>query len=125
MKWKLEIHPDFEQDLQKYDEAVQDNIFAKAIFIREFGPQLGRPHVDTLKASKHANMKELRLDVNEGVWRVAFAFDTERKAVLLVAGDKAGKNQSKFYKKLIKIADDRFDKHLETLKKDKKNGKIN
>jgi hypothetical protein len=119
MKWKLEIHPEFEKDLQGYDEAVQDNIFAKALFIQEFGPQLGRPHVDTLKASMHANMKELRLDVDDGVWRVAFAFDPERKAVLLVAGDKAGKSQTNFYKKLIKIADKRFNEHLDEMKKDK------
>ncbi len=73
---------------------------------------LGRPHVDTLNASKHANMKELRFDADNGVWRVAFAFDPQREAILLVAGDKSGVSQRKFYKKLIKTADARFDKHL-------------
>jgi hypothetical protein len=62
-------------------------------------------------------MKELRLDSDDGVWRIAFAFDTERKAILLVAGDKSGKNQRKFYKELIKDADNRFEAHLKDLKK--------
>lgn len=72
--------------------------------------------MDTLKGSKHANMKELRFDYEGGVWRVAFAFDTERAAILLVSGDKGGADQRRFYKKLIASADARFDEHLATLK---------
>lgn len=61
-------------------------------------------------------MKELRFDAGDGIWRVAFAFDPERKAILLVAGDKAGIAQKRFYKALIAKADTRFAEHLETLK---------
>ena len=61
-------------------------------------------------------MKELRCPVGNGVWRVAFAFDPLRKAILLVAGDKAGVNQRRFYKTLIAAADARFDRHLAELK---------
>jgi hypothetical protein len=65
-------------------------------------------------------MKELRFYADNGAWRVAFAFDTERKAILLVAGDKSGGSEKRFYKKLIQKADSRFKKHLATLKaKDK------
>jgi hypothetical protein len=74
---------------------------------------LGRPHVDTLKGSKHANMKELRFEADGGVWRVAFAFDPKRRAVILVAGDKVGVAQARFYKALIAKADRRFAEHLE------------
>lgn len=66
--------------------------------------------------SKHANMKELRFDCAGGVWRVAFAFDTERAAILLVGGNKGGADQRRFYKKLIASADVRFDGHLAALK---------
>ena len=62
-------------------------------------------------------MKELRFDADRGVWRLAFAFDAERKAVLLVAGDKSGVNERRFYKQLIKRADARFDQHLEELRR--------
>ena len=84
------------------------------------GPQLGRPHVDTLKGSRHSNMKELRLSAADGVWRGAFAFDTKREAILLVAGDKSGGGQERFYRELIRKADNRFDAHLARLKKERK-----
>ena len=83
--------------------------------LQAFGPQLGRPSVDTLKGSKHANMKELRFDWERGVWRVAFAFDPKRQAVLLAAGDKSGADQKRFYKRLIATADRRFDDYLTAL----------
>src|SRR5581483_8072391 len=73
--------------------------------------------VDTLTASRHANMKELRISAADGEWRVAFAFDTKRKAILRVAGDKSGGSEKRFYKQLITKADDRFDAHLVRLKK--------
>lgn len=98
------------------DGMLQDELLAHARLLQEFGPHLGRPTVDTLKDSKHANMKELRFDCEGGVWRVAFAFDTERAAILLVGGDKGGTDQRRFYKKLIASADARFDEHLAALK---------
>ncbi len=96
---------------------AQTALLAKARLLEAFGPQLGRPHVDTLKASKHANMKELRFDAANGVWRAAFAFDTIRQAVVLVAGDKSGESQARFYRTLIATADKRFDAHLAQQKK--------
>jgi hypothetical protein len=96
---------------------VQDELLAHARLLEEFGPRLGRPRADTLNGSKHANMKELRFDADDGVWRVAFAFDSRRKAILLVAGDKSGVSKDRFYKVLIRKADARFDAHLEHLKK--------
>lgn len=88
---------------------------AHAKFLEEFGPQLGRPTVDTLKGSNYTNMKELRFSSKNGVWRVAFAYDPKRQAILLVAGNKIGVNEKRFYKDLIKIADERFSEHLNNL----------
>ena len=68
--------------------------------------------MDTLKGSRHANMKELRFDAADGVWRVAFAFDPRRRAILLVAGDKSGVSEKRFYKQLIARADARYEAHL-------------
>jgi hypothetical protein len=96
---------------------VQTEILALARLLRRFGPQLGRPRVDTLKGSRHANMKELRFSANDGEWRLAFAFDPKRKAVLLVAGDKSGGSGTRFYRELIRKADDRFDAHLARLRR--------
>jgi len=96
---------------------VRTEILARARLLQQFGPQLGRPRVDTLNDSRHANMKEMRFRAADGEWRVAFAFDTKRKAILLVAGDKSGGSEKRFYKQLITKADDRFDVHLARLKK--------
>jgi hypothetical protein len=74
----------------------RDELLARSKVIAQFGPNLGRPNVDTLKGSKHTNMKELRFNCDDGVWRVAFAFDPVRHAILLVGGDKAGADQKRF-----------------------------
>ncbi len=57
-------------------------------------------------------MKELRFSVNNGVWRVTFAFDLHRQAILLMAGNKSGVSEKRFYKQLIKKSDQRFDDHM-------------
>jgi hypothetical protein len=68
--------------------------------------------VDTLKGSRFANMKENRFAAADGVWRVAFAFDPAREAILLVAGDKSGTSKRLFYSRLIGLADIRYADHL-------------
>ena len=120
MKWKVEFHDLFEPEFDELSEEVQDEILVLGKLLEKFGPHLERPRVGTLKDSKHANLKELRFDAGDGVWRVAFAFDPRRKAILLVAGDKSGKSERAFYKRLIKKADKRFDDHLEELKSQSK-----
>ena len=57
-------------------------------------------------------MKELRFSAADGEWRVAFAFDRRRKAILLVAGDKSGGSEKRFYRELIRKVDERFDAHV-------------
>ena len=104
-----------EIERQSGSSAVREEIAALALLLRRFGPSLRRPHCDTLKGSKHANMKELRFTLPDGEWRVAFAFDPRRAAILLVAGNKAGTNERRFYRQLIRTADRRFDRHLQTL----------
>lgn len=116
MKWTVAFHAAFEPEFDRLDEDVQDELLAQAGLLEEFGPRLGRPRVDTLKGSAHANMKELRFDAADGVWRVAFAFDPGKQAILLIAGDKSGANEKRFYKRLIEKADERFEDHVKALK---------
>ena len=116
----MEIGDEFEPEFDEFPEDVQDEILAHARLLEEFGPQLGRPRADTLKRSRHANMKELRVHAADGVWRVAFAFDTRRHAILLVAGDKSGGSEKRFYDELIRKADKRFDAHLGRVKQERK-----
>jgi hypothetical protein len=78
MSWKAYFHPKFRAEFDGLSGPVQDELLAMLVPLREYGPSLGRPEVDTLKDSKYANMKELRFKAGGGVWRVAFAFDPER-----------------------------------------------
>ena len=116
MIWEVSLDPAFDPEFDALPTAVQDELLAQAKLLEAFGPTLGRPRVDTLNGSRHANMKELRFQADNGVWRVAFAFDPQRKAILLVAGDKSGVGEKRFYRQLIEKADERFDTHLDRLK---------
>jgi hypothetical protein len=118
--WEVVFHDDFTPEYKGLSESVQNVLVALTTILREKGPLLGRPQVDTVKGSGHANMKELRFDADGGVWRVAFAFDPERKAILLVAGDKGGAAQRRFYRDLILVADRRLDQHLNALRSKKR-----
>ncbi len=120
MKWHVETTNNFDEWFTVLDGDSQAEVIAKVELLKLFGPRLGRPHADTLKESKHANMKELRADTSSAVMRIAFAFDPERTAVLLVAGNKAGVGQRRFYKQLIAQADELFDAHLTQLKLQKR-----
>ena len=114
MAWHIRFHPEFMPEYQALSEPVQDELAIKLRLLEEFGPRLGRPTVDTLNGSRYANMKELRFQADNGVWRVAFAFDPARRAIVLVAGNKAGVNEQRFYKNLITRADVRFTAILQT-----------
>lgn len=120
MPWNVEFDDAFDDEFEAFSQDVQNALLATSKLLIEFGPQLGRPHADTLKGSKHSNMKELRFEGSDGEWRAAFAFDPERKAIILVAGDKSGGSEKRFYKQLISKADQRFSAHVERLKADKK-----
>jgi hypothetical protein len=112
VRWAVEMADEFKAEFDGLARDVRREILALARVLQEFGPQLGRPRVDTLQGSRHANMKELRFSAADGEWRVAFAFDPKRKAILLVAGDKSGGSEKRFYRGLMRKADERFDAHL-------------
>jgi hypothetical protein len=112
--WTILFDEEFRTEFRVFDAAVRRQIAAYAKLLEHDGPELGRPWADTLKGSKHPNMKELRPTVDKVEWRVAYAFDPQRKAVVLVAAAKHG--GSKFYRKLIGTADARFDAHLRRLR---------
>jgi hypothetical protein len=119
MAWNVDFHDDFVVEYHTLPKEVEDELLACVTVLEQFGPLLGRPRVDTLSGSRHANMKELRFDAADGVWRFAFAFDPNRQAIILCGGDKSGGSGKRFYVQLIARADARFDAHLASLKKQK------
>lgn len=115
MAWQVAFADAFHAEYVALPQMVQDELLLGVRLLEVYGPKLGRPHVDTLNGSEFANMKELRFRADDGVWRVAFAFDPKRNAILLVAGDKSGTSQTRFYKRLIAAADARYKAHLKRL----------
>ena len=117
MIWSVVLSAEFALEFDEFSAELQDEMMAHIILLQQFGPDLGRPFVDHLKGSRYANMKELRFQWRTGVWRLAFAFDPDRRAILLAAADKTGIDQRRFYKRLIGLADRRFAVHIEAMRK--------
>ena len=103
--WAIQSTEEYLAWFGALDLASQEALTAKVLLLKAFGPQLGRPHADTLKGSSIANLKELRAKTAAQVLRVAFLFDEEREALLLIGGDKKGKNEGSFYRSLIAEAE--------------------
>lgn len=112
MAWKVVLTPEAEawreglsvRDRKRIDKSIQG--------LEEHGPALGRPRVDSVKGSRHHNMKELRS--LGGHLRALFAFDERRTAVVLLGGDKSN-NWDRWYKENIRRADHLFDRHRRQL----------
>ena len=105
MVWEVETTEEYDVWFLDQDDDGQASIRMKVELLGEYGPLLPRPYVDTLKGSKISNLKELRTQTENHVFRIAFLFDKKRKAVLLIGGDKKGKNKERFYRNLIKEAE--------------------
>ena len=114
--WDIEFTDEFGRWWDTLPLAAQETIAHDVEVLGHVGPALGRPLVDNVRLSRHANMKELRTQHRRSAYRILFAFDRRRTAILLVGGDKAG-NQ-RFYAQTVREADRLYDEHLETLRKE-------
>ena len=112
--WEIVTSASFDAWLLEQTEDDKAVIRFKIYLLSMYGPNLGRPHADTLKGSKKlSNLKELRAKTDEHEFRVAYIFDPERKGLILTGGDKKGNNQRKFYKDLIREAEQIYADYLE------------
>jgi hypothetical protein len=109
MPWSVEYVEEFGEWLGSIPEKNQDQIVAAILLLQRDGPALRRPKVGKIESSRHANMKELIPP--GGNVRILFAFDPDRKAILLVGGDKTNR-WKEWYRVNIPLADDRYDRHL-------------
>jgi len=116
MPFRVKFHREFVPEWRELDLRIKERVGEILDRLEEEGPFLGRPEVDTLNGSRHAQMKEIRARVGKDVWRFAFAFDPVQRAVVLCGGAKQGVNQQLFYKRLITLADKRFDDWLERMR---------
>ena len=116
--WEVEYTDEFEEWWNGLDEDEQDSVAVGVGLIGSLGPNLPRPHSDTVKGSRHVNMKELRTQHKGRPIRTFYAFDPRRHAILLIGGDKTG--DARFYKRMVPLADTLYDEYLRTLKKERR-----
>lgn len=116
MAWEVEFTDEFEEWWATLTDDEQADVSASVSLLETHGPQLPRPHADTVKGSKHSNMKELRTQSGGKPLRTFFAFDPRRTAILLIGGDKTG--DKRFYEQMVPIADQLFDDYLEEIRKE-------
>jgi len=107
--WEI-LRTDIAADwIKSLDGDAREAILKCLIILKEIGPTLGRPYVDTVKQSKYKNMKELRIQNKQRLFRIFFIFDTERQAILLIGGNKRG--EKRFYEKMVPLADNLYEEY--------------
>ena len=114
MAWAVGVTVQFAKWYLSLNAQEQDSVRYSLALLAEAGPSLGRPHVDSLRASRYPNMKELRMQHGGRPYRMLFAFDPARTAMILIGGDKTG--DPRWYDRMIPIADRLFGEHLARLK---------
>lgn len=113
-EWEIMFMPDAERWYRGLSAQDADHVNATLVQLRLHGPNLGRPRADRMKGSRHHNMKELR--PANGNLRALFAFDPNRRAVVLLGGDKTN-DWKGWYKRNLPVAERIFDRHLRDLGK--------
>ena len=119
-RWEVEYTDELGEWWADLTEAEQESIESSVRLLEEKGPNLGFPHTSGIEGSKHAHMRELRVQHEGRPYRVLYAFDPRRCAILLLGGDKTGNDR--WYDVHVPIADKLYDTHIETLRKE---GQIN
>ena len=116
MEWKVEYTDEFENWWNSLSEKEQVDVDASVRLLEKAGPFLGFPHSSEVRQSRHGHMRELRIQHQGDPYRVLYAFDPRRAAILLIGGNKAGNDR--WYDEFIPLADCLYDEHLEQLKKE-------
>src|SRR5579864_2571306 len=116
MSWDVEYTDEFEAWWNDLSEAEQESLDASVRLLEARGPTLPFPHSSGIEVSKHSHMRELRIQHQGRPYRVLYAFDPRRAAILLIGGDKTG--DDRWYETNVPIADRLYDEHLEFLRKE-------
>ncbi len=117
MGWEVEYTDQFGDWWEDLTDGEQDEVLAVVGLLEKLGPQLSFPHTSGINESRHSHMRELRIQYKGDPYRILYAFDPRRTAILLIGGNKAGDDH--WYEKMVPVADDLYDEHLkETTEKE-------
>lgn len=113
MTWEVEYTDEFGEWWDTLTEDEQVSVDACVRLLEEQGPMLPHPYSSGVRASRHSHMRELRIQHSGDPYRVLYAFDPRRVAILLIGGNKRG--DDRWYDKFVPIADRPYDEHLAEL----------
>lgn len=116
MSWEVEFTDEFGQWWEGLTEDEQDSIDVTVRLLEELGPHLPFPYCSDIKGSRHSQMRELRVQHKGEPYRILYAFDPRRAAILLIGGKKTG--DDRWYKTFVPLADKLYDEHLAQLEKE-------
>lgn len=116
MAWEVEYTDTFGEWWEELSEAEQIDVDAAVRLLEEKGPNLPFPYSSGIQGSRHGHMRELRIQHAGRPYRVLYAFDPRRAALLLIGGEKTG--DDRWYERFVPIADDLYDEHLAELDDD-------
>ena len=116
MEWEVEYTNDFEDWWKTLDEDEQESVTFCVLLLEARGPMLGFPFSSGVQHSRHSHMRELRIQHSGRPYRVLYAFDPRRIAILLIGGDKTG--DDRWYERFVPLADRIYDTHIEALEKE-------
>ena len=116
MAWIVEFTDEFAGWWSGLSEGVQDAIDRVVGLLEQRGATLSYPHSSDVRSSKHGHMRELRVQVAGDPYRIFYAFDPRRVAILLIGGCKTG--DGRFYEQMIPVADRIYDEHLDQLSRE-------
>lgn len=116
MTWEVEYTDEFGIWWDQLSDEERESIDAHVRLLEERGPNLGFPHSSGVSGSRHGHMRELRIQHQGAPYRVLYAFDPRRTAILLIGSDKTGNDR--WYHEYVPRADKLYDEHLEELRKE-------
>jgi hypothetical protein len=116
MAWEVEYTDEFGGWWENLDADEQESLYAAVILLETLGPSLRYPHTSGVEISRHGHMRELRVQHQGRPYRVLYAFDPRRVAILLIGGDKTGNDR--WYEEFVPRADRLYDRHIETLQQE-------
>lgn len=117
MTWEVEYTDTFEAWWNRLDENEQDSVAVSVVLLEKRGPYLSFPYSSGIEQSKHTHMRELRVQHKGNPYRILYAFDPRRVAILLIGGNKVGNNR--WYEEFVPIADKLYEEHLELLRNER------
>lgn len=120
MEWDVENTDEFGEWWKALTDAERDSIRPIVGLVEQLGPNVPFPYSSGISTSRHSHMRELRVQHEGRPYRVLYAFDPRRAAILLIGGDKTGNDR--WYDEFVPVADELYDVHLITLEKEEGRG---